>query len=176
MEEGVSAIRRCNVASQAACYRRAFPAQGEGNGGSANYHLCQPQCWALWTQRSKFFNFICFLSLLDAKSFVTTPSYLPLLVHSQEKKKTLGSAIGTSDKTQNSAEIRPRCTWCPKKMTNRIEPWILLIDYFYNGHQGAKVLKIRTFCSNSKIHVYSYNITKTPVVKDFKSFVELRIK
>ena len=130
MEEGVSAIRRCNVASQAACYRRAFPAQGEGNGGSANYHLCQPQCWALWTQCSKFSSFICFLSLLNVKSFAPTSSCLSLLVQSQEKMEAFWFPIGTSDKTQNSAEI----IW---------DVCILLIDYFYNDHQGAKFVKIR---------------------------------
>ena len=48
---------------------------------------------------------------------------------SGKQMEVLGSAIETSDKTQNSAEI----IW---------DLCILLKDYFYNGHQGAKVVKI----------------------------------
>ena len=48
---------------------------------------------------------------------------------SGKQMEVLGSAIETLDKIQNSAEI----IW---------NLCILLKDNFYNGHQGAKVVKI----------------------------------
>ena len=132
-EGGGSAIRRCNVASQAACYRRAFPAQGEGNGGSANYHLCQPQCWALWTQRSKFFNFICVLSLL-LKSFTPTPSCLSPVVQSQENKWKSWDP-----------QLKPQT-----KLRNYLRPLYTLERLLLQWPSGSKGRKDRTFCSNLK--------------------------
>ena len=82
---------------------------------------------------------------------------------SGKQMEVLGSAIETSDKIQNSAEI----IW---------DLCILLKDYFYNGHQGAEVVKIGPSVQIKKTHVTSYHIIKTPMVKDFKSLAELRLK